>query len=494
MVLTAPVLESKLSVHAAPCKVQVTTISGDSILLTLNLDSSLAELKAKVEQGLHVPSAEQALLLNGAPLVDGDTPWTAAKPPLELTLRRQPRPAGLSPVMAASCLSSINSRVWGKTALHLALEANSASACMELLESPDFFGINASDPDGVTPLHLAADLGFASACEAIIHHREYSKVLHQDRRGRTPLHCAAASGLGGVVKALLDHQNTAVLNTKDELGKSALHCAIAAGQDHSCVVLLGRPDVDRAAVAEENFGLPSGFPGDQGPEDTAEMPSERRFTALHCAASARMWRSCLEMLKHDEFAPQMNILDEAGRTPLHHAAEKGLSQVCLAMLESPIISNINAMDNQHCTAFELAAKKRLSDVLLAFVMHSGFNVNMQMGIRESTALHIAAENKQIGICGTLLEKEDFTELDATDTQRRTALHYAALSGMREICVAILKHASFTQPRSRDIYGRTGLEMADGFLAADVWREVNTGVKPDNRQTLAGGFGARSKKK
>merc|ERR1719379_784736 len=108
------------------CKVQVTTIGGASLLVKLNFDASLAELKAKVEQGLHIPSAEQALLLHGAPLVDGDAPWTATEPPLELSLRRQPRFAALPAMMEASCLSDINLRVWGKTALHLALSSGNA--------------------------------------------------------------------------------------------------------------------------------------------------------------------------------------------------------------------------------------------------------------------------------------------------------------------------------------------------------------------------------
>jgi ankyrin repeat protein len=465
------------------CKVQVKAITGASLFVTLNLDARLADLKAQVEQKLHIPSGDQTLLLHGAPLVDGDAPWTATEPPLQLEVRRQPRSTAIPALLEASCLSGINSRVWGKTALHFALEAGNAVACLELLQSPVFSEVNASDPDGYTPLHLAADRGFAPACEAIIRHPDFSKVLPHDRRGRTALHCAAASGLDSVVKALLDDQPSEVLNAKDDMGKSALHHAITAGQDHTCVALLERADCECVTLAREDFGMTpgvlGGVAGEPGADGTRGLPSGRRCTALHCAAFARMWRSCLEMLKRREFEKQVNALDQAGRTPLHYAAERGLTDVCLAILESPMLSEINALDNQQCTAFECAAKKGVGKVCAAFAVHPGFEVNMRMGAKQSTALHLAVEHKHSDACFALLKREDLTEMNALDTQRPTALHYAAHAGMREFCVAMLIEPSFTQSRARDVHGKTALEGAQGFLAADVWREVYAARKPDD---------------
>lgn len=486
-------------------KVQVTTITGASLVVNLSLDASLADLKGQVEQKLHIPASDQALLLHGAPLVDGDAPWTGGLP-LQLALRRQPRSVAIPALLEASCLSDLNSRVWGKTILHFALEACDAVACMEILRLPDFSGVNVGDPEGYTPLHIAADKGLLSACEAIIHRPDFSKALTYDRRGRTALHCAAASGMDSIVKAFLDDLPSEVLNANDDMGKSALHHAIASGQDHTCVALLARSDLECARVAMEDFGVPvgvlSGEPGsrpksrsivgEQGPIQEERRPSKgaegvrglqsgRRCTALHHAADARMWRSCLEMLKRKEFALHMNALDHAGRTPLHYAAERGLSDVCLDILDSPTFSEINAVDRDRHTAFECAAKKRLGKVCASFASHPGFEVNMCMGVKESTALHLAAEYGLGEVCLALLKREDLTELDAFDTQRRTALHYGALSGLKDFCIALLKLPGFTQPRCRDVHGKTALEGAQGFLAADVWRVVNADPDVQKRQ-------------
>ena len=60
----------------------------------------------------------------------------------------------------------------------------------------------------------------------------------------------------------------------------------------------------------------------------------------------------------------------AGSTALHWAAEKGLADVCMALLSRADFTELNAKDDNGQTALSLAAEKGLGDVCMALLSRS----------------------------------------------------------------------------------------------------------------------------
>jgi len=128
--------------------------------------------------------------------------------------------------------------------------------------------INAADARGRTALHVAAEANAADTVLLLL--QRGASAYAEDLQGRTPLHCAAAASAYAAMYWLV--AAGAPLESRDAAGATPLLCAAAAVRDDpDCIALLLRSGADIAARNQQGL------------------------TALHLAASAD-YVSCIEVL------------------------------------------------------------------------------------------------------------------------------------------------------------------------------------------------------
>lgn len=114
----------------------------------------------------------------------------------------------------------------------------------------------------------------------------------------------------------------------------------------------------------------------------------------------------LTSLAHQGFS-SVNALQTGGRTALHHAAERGLEDLCKALLNHQDFIRVNEQD-----------------------------------LEGRTALHHAARRGHANVCRALLQHHRFSAQNETDMWGRSALQDAIAYGHNEARDVLLEHPRF----------------------------------------------------
>merc|ERR1712217_251459 len=136
-------------------------------------------------------------------------------------------------------------------------------------------------------------------------------------------------------------------------------------------------------------------------------------TALHAASERGMSQVCSAILAHGNFNEKdVEATDNNGRTALHTAAMRGHTAVCQALLQDQRVANIAACIDRY----------------------------------ECTALHYAADGGKADFCRALLENGNVIDsLDAVEHRGRNALSLAPQGprgeAVRELLAAVMEHRS-----------------------------------------------------
>ena len=158
-----------------------------------------------------------------------------------------------------------------------------------------------SDNEGWNVLHIAASTNAIETLKRFLRSSSFAgKVNSLDKRRRTPAHVAAHYGHHIALEALVDRG--ADLNLKDDTGRSVAEIALKSWQCLRVLVARGGCHADFVRWREDS--------------------TQRSILSLACGE--RDAEDIAQLLV--ELAPELiDQADAEGRTPLHYAAEYGLS-------------------------------------------------------------------------------------------------------------------------------------------------------------------------
>ncbi|KAK0624975.1 hypothetical protein B0T17DRAFT_257932 [Bombardia bombarda] len=268
----------------------------------------------------------------------------------------------------------------------LACDANKARPSM--IEYGEF---TSTDKSGRTPLHLAAMHGQVESLLVIIekHYRqrdvhEHLRLMNtEDRRGQTALHLASIQGHLECVKVLLRYGANLLL--QDEHGKTATDRAAIMGNDVVHVFLLEEEKSGNAHQRPEsllesllNYKPPFQFScanhsvGKRLSRPHRQYPERALFSIMNGTSGYNLNSGISGDIR--EAGGVEHIVDDRGRTLLHHAAAWGHEGAiwkvlsCLSSDYEVNVAFIDTQDNRGWTALHYAVGMRnlsLAKLLMA---------------------------------------------------------------------------------------------------------------------------------
>lgn len=223
----------------------------------------------------------------------------------------------------------------GRTALHVSMEAHSATApVIEALMSRSF-DIERKDAEGMTLLAYAAFYGHSEMISHLL--AKNAKVDAETNLGFQPLHLAAQYGYIQAIQVLVEAG--ADINAKTHRGDTAV--LIAARRDYQDVVyFLGKNGADLIAVGEYSYNaLHHATKNDNkllldflvSQEVPVDVKAVFGWTPLMTAARHANSETTLFLIEH---GADVNTTDDNGWRPLHVAALRGHRVIVEKLLEN----------------------------------------------------------------------------------------------------------------------------------------------------------------
>ncbi|EEY23837.1 ankyrin repeat and protein kinase domain-containing protein [Verticillium alfalfae VaMs.102] len=163
-------------------------------------------------------------------------------------------------------------------------------------------------------------------------------------------------------------------------------------------------------------------------------------------------------------------IDAQKRTPLHHAASAGKSNILRAILTVGPESEVDLQDAEGCTALHLAARNGHEAVARA-LLNVGADVRREEAFGE-TPLHEAARNGHAALVKLFIDSGAVVDVGNRDSS--TALHVAARRGHSDVVEILLTAGA--NPATKDKVGDTPLHDAAREGRTDIVDALlNTGL-------------------
>lgn len=340
----------------------------------------------------------------------------------------------------------------GRNALHWACRNGKLKVCRWLVENGR---VDPSAPtkDGTSPFHWAVWQGHVDVCAWLVE-------IGADWRAKNSFGCNAVqwAALSGSVPMCRWLQNIGLrLDLLNHNGHSALHKAAVKGQQAVCTWLLSP---DGGGLGAQHM-LPDG--DGNTPAEMARLEGYKELGSWLEAEAARMIRAnVLTRRQHEETEAedQMLQIDSQGRTPVHHAAKVGSTE----LLDRVAVIELQRADRFGRSAVHYAAQAD----------------NVPDG-KEECALAVC--------CRRLKETGDVAIL-AADTAGCTALHYAAMQPTPELVRVLLSMSRaiyMSLLAAQDRSGKTALHYAAERGCASSIESMATCCQQD-RDNKAGMIG------
>ncbi len=197
----------------------------------------------------------------------------------------------------------------------------------------------------------------------------------------------------------------------------------------------------KASPAKQAAQQPGGVPAAEIFKALEESDQYRR-AALSLQEAAEIFkaleesdsRAIAELVRRGD---AINSRDERGRTPLHKAVFKGLTETVEMLIKQGV--EVDARDTDNNTPLHLASQEghvAMADLLI----RNGADVNARV-VNGWTPLHLAASNGHIAIVKLLLENR--ADIEASNLNGKTALFWAVHNGHSAIA-AMLRRAGIPE--------------------------------------------------
>ncbi len=144
----------------------------------------------------------------------------------------------------------------------------------------------------------------------------------------------------------------------------------------------------------------------------------------------------------------IHVVDEAGKTLLHHAAETN-RQIVKFLVERGV--DVHALDNSRKTALHYAPDPKLVEFLIA----QGVKVNAVDNDRK-TALYYASRRSQLKVVESLILQD--ADINAVDNDGKTTLHHMAEMGRLSVVKCLIAQCADTTVKDKD--EKTYLEVTN----------------------------------
>jgi ankyrin repeat protein len=275
-------------------------------------------------------------------------------------------------------LQEVNSTdVFNRTALHYATNSGDEQLVRYLLEWKA--NIRAIDIQDNTPLHTACDAGREGVIRMLLEFKEATADIDayinaEGRYGSSPLHLAARAGDLKSVRLLI--LKGAQIDIYDHSRRTPLHWAAFHGRDTIVELLLRH---HASTTARDEHGRPPllsaiyGYNGLKPRNDrTIKKMLEWRVDtnladndgkmSLHLVAEANSSDLAKLLLRLENGRkPNINALDNHGRSPLHYASIAGHRDMCITLLDFD--ADVIIEDNEGRTPFDLATRYKHKEVV-----------------------------------------------------------------------------------------------------------------------------------
>ena len=267
----------------------------------------------------------------------------------------------------------------GYTPLHCA--ADSETDCVEvvcrLLQCPDVY-VNLVTTSGRTAFHLACGRGHLLVVKAFLKVPELDCTL-LSHEGTSPFHDAVSSCSNEVVRFLLQ-QPWCDVNSMTGTGFHPLHLATSRCDVEFSNILLGIETSSINARCEDHGSTP-----------------------LHTACSASGLTVVEELLRCPTITP--NVVEGAGRTPLHLASEKGFVEVVNALLNVTDTQISPIIPTSRMSPLSFAVDHGFLDLIKTLMSNPKMDMNYELQ-HTISPLRIAAFRGRLPIVRALLDCED----------------------------------------------------------------------------------------
>jgi ankyrin repeat protein len=290
-------------------------------------------------------------------------------------------------------------KMWGNTALHVAIEKGLNDTAQLLLEKGA--DANAKSDDGQTALHIAVKEGREALVQLLLEKGADANAESDD--GQTALHIAVRDGHEALVQLLLEKGADA--NAKNKFEWTPLHRAAKEGHE-ALVLLLLEKGADANAKGSKGWAVlhQAAYNGhetlvqlllEKGADATAT--GENGLTLLHLAAN-NGHEAVVQLLL--EKGAEADAKGSNGWTALHQATYYGHEAVVQLLLEKG--ANSNAKSNVGWTVLHQAAG-RGHEAVVQLLLEKGADANA-MDDDGRTALQLAADNTHEAVVQLLLKK------------------------------------------------------------------------------------------
>ncbi|MGL4985577.1 MAG: ankyrin repeat domain-containing protein [Treponemataceae bacterium] len=394
------------------------------------------------------------------------------------------------------------------TPLYMAVERSHVGVVKYLIERN--VDINPKDSTGSTPLHIAVKKGNLEIIEDLL--KAHADVNATDFNERTPLFFIFPAPVREKTYELLLTYG-ATPNVKDIEGETPLHFAtrnlvdvnilsllIDAGADFNERNIRGESSL--AVAVEKNLVVHAAFFVEKG----SDIHNEDivGFSPLLGA-----FTTSIEMLRSVVTAKNISSRNLLGNTPLHVAAEQGVSKAFLDYLYS-CGAKVDARNVYGNTPLYIAVQNNRKDIGLSLIAkgadvfynnskgYSPLRLAFERGketsdwIANSTvlkardnlgnsALHHAATWQFNNAVSLLIERK--ISIDAKNGNGETALFSATRVNSPSIISLLIKAKA--DKNARDLLGNTPMHVAALFLAESAAKELIASGANINAQNLVG---------
>jgi ankyrin repeat protein len=281
------------------------------------------------------------------------------------------------------------------------------------------------------------------------------ELLAQERSiwlatGFTPLHLASWSGSEEVVRILLADPETD-LDAVTMDGFTPLH--MAADRGHEGVVhLLLEEHKNRKPERLMHYGL--------------KFNSERDMRYMNPERDERMLKF-KDLSKPTKGNGPTNVLDCAGRTPLHYASRQGRAMTVRELLEWND-TFVNAPDADGLLPMHMAAREGHVEVVELLLYEYHWAPIILKGLLETLDTKVGGLKDLTiseGLHLELLPRPDLSDTFTRITDGSTPLHLASVQGHSQVVLKLLKYLDI---RAQNVKQETALDLVVKWLQENNW--------------------------